>query len=99
MSAPSWLRESADGVTLSVVVQPRASRTGAAGEHAGLLRIRLAAPPVDGAANDELVGWLAKTLRVRRNDVLLRTGTTSRRKIVEVRGVTAKQVLERFAAD
>jgi len=96
MSAPPWITESADGVTLSLVVQPRAGRTSVVGEHGGALKIRLAAPPVDGEANAELIAFLSKTLGVRRGDVEIRSGESSRRKLVTVRGITGKDVLERL---
>ena len=73
------------GVEISVRAQPRASRTevaGAYGERA--VRIRLAAPPVDGAANEELVAFLAELLGVRSRDVELVRGHGSRSKSVRV---------------
>lgn len=72
---------------LQVQVQPRASRTEVAGPHGGALRIRLAAPPVDGEANAELVAFLAKRLRVPKAAVTIVRGESGRRKVVEVAGV------------
>nr|WP_246319415.1 DUF167 domain-containing protein [Nocardioides kongjuensis] len=72
---------------LAVRVQPGASRTGvagAAGVDGAELKIRLASPPVDGRANDELVRWLAKELGVPRSAVSLVRGATSRSKVVRV---------------
>ena len=71
-----------------VAASPRASRTEVAGVADGRLRIRLAAPPVDGAANDELVRFLATALGVRRSAVAVAAGAAGRRKTVLVRGVT-----------
>ncbi|HJR66457.1 MAG TPA: DUF167 domain-containing protein [Gemmatimonadaceae bacterium] len=82
-----------NAVRLSVHVQPRASRSEIVGEHDGALRVRLAAPPVDDAANDALVELLAKALDVAKRDIRVVIGATSRRKVVEVRGVTADEVL------
>ncbi|MEI7705505.1 MAG: DUF167 domain-containing protein, partial [Deltaproteobacteria bacterium] len=65
-----WLREVPGGVVLEVLVQPRASRTRVVGEHDGRLKVQLAAPPVDGEANEALVAFLAGKLRVRRGDGL-----------------------------
>ncbi len=76
----------AGGVRLRIRVQPRASRTEVAGPHGDELRIRLAAPPVDGAANDALLRFLAEVLRVPRAHVVLIAGGASRSKVVEVRG-------------
>jgi len=85
----AWLTTLPDGVRLEVLVQPRASRTRVAGEHAGRLKIQLAAPPVDGEANAALVAFLAEALGVRRADVSLERGETGRRKTVRVRGADA----------
>lgn len=70
---------------------PRARRTAVAGRHGDAIRIRLAAPPVDGAANTELVRFLAERLRVPRSAVAIRSGATGRRKTVSVTGVTTEQ--------
>ena len=70
----------AGGVLVDVAVVPNAKRTEAVGLHDGALRVRLAAPPVDGAANDALVQWLARALGVPQRAVELVQGQTSRRK-------------------
>jgi len=75
------------GVRLRLRIQPRASRTEIAGLHGALLRIRLAAPPVDGAANEELVRFLAKLLGVPVRSVEVTAGHASRQKTVTVTGV------------
>jgi len=74
---------------LIVHVQPRAKRTAVVGEHGDAIKIRLAAPPVDGAANQELVRFLAERLGVRRSDVAIVRGGTGRRKTVRIVGMTA----------
>ena len=76
-----------DGVELTLRIQPRASRTEIVGPHDGALKIRLAAPPVDGEANAELVRFLAKTLGVPKGAVTIESGGTGRRKRVRVTGV------------
>ncbi|MBA2276834.1 MAG: DUF167 domain-containing protein [Chloroflexia bacterium] len=73
---------------LAVRVTPRAGRTEAVGAAGGVLRIRIAVPPVDGAANDELLRYLAKTLGVTRSRLSIVAGTTSRGKRVRVTGWT-----------
>ena len=70
-----------------MVVQPRASRSRVVGEHDGLLKIQLAAPPVDGEANAELIELLARLLGVPKRQVRLVAGDTSRRKRVRIEGV------------
>ena len=78
-------------VSASIVVHvvPRAKVTEVAGRHGDAIRIRLAAPPVDGAANTELVRFLAERFRVPRSAVTIVRGTTARRKTVAILGVTA----------
>ena len=71
-------------VRFDVRVQPRASRNEIAGVQNGVLRIRLQAPPVDGAANDALVDFLADELGVARRQVRIVSGFGSRNKVVEV---------------
>lgn len=85
--------EERDGaVRFAVRAQPRASRSEVVGEHGGALRVRLAAPPVDGEANDELVRCLARWLDLPRRAVHLVTGATGRNKVVEIEGIGAAEV-------
>jgi uncharacterized protein (TIGR00251 family) len=79
-------------VRFEVRVQPRASRTEIAGEYNGAIKVRLSAPPVDGAANDALVNLLADELSVPRRDVSIVSGASSRSKTVAVAGVDAAAV-------
>jgi uncharacterized protein (TIGR00251 family) len=89
--------ESNGRVRFAVRVQPRASKTEIAGVHGDALKIRLSAPPVDGAANDALVKFLAELFAVARRDVRIVAGETSRSKIVEVEGITERAVREAAA--
>jgi uncharacterized protein (TIGR00251 family) len=93
-ATPGWARDEAGGVLLELLVQPRASRTRAVGEHDGRLKIQLAAPPVDGEANAALVEFLAGALRVRKAEVRIARGETGRRKTVRVDGVSAAAALQ-----
>lgn len=77
-------------ILLKIRVVPRASRSEIVGEHDGDLRIRVAAPPVDGAANAEVIKLLAKTLDVARSEVELVAGETSKTKQIRINGVTAE---------
>lgn len=86
-----------DGVRFPVRVQPRASRSEVCGTFNGALRVRLRAPPVDGAANDALIALLAELLGVPRQHVRIVAGLTSRSKIVEIEGIDRFRV-ERLAA-
>ena len=74
-----------------VHVVPRAKVTEVAGRHGDAVRIRLAAPPVDGAANAELVRFLAERFRVPRSAVTIVRGVAARRKTVAIIGVTAER--------
>jgi len=80
-------------VTLVLHVVPRARVTSVAGRHGDALKIRLAAPPVDGAANDELIRFLAERLSVPRSAVTIAAGHTSRRKTVKVAGIQTADAL------
>lgn len=90
MSAPpAWLRVAGDDVVLTLHIQPGAKRTEVAGVHGEALKIRLAAPPVDGKANDCLIAFLAERLHVPKARVILEAGMTSRSKRVRVVGAGA----------
>ncbi len=78
--------------TIDVHVQPRAKRTEVVGMHGDAVKIRLQSPPVDGAANEELIRLLSKRLSVRRADVELIGGASSRRKRIRINGLTASDV-------
>lgn len=69
-------------------MQPRASKTEVAGQHGDAIKLRVAAPPVEGAANEEVRRFLAKTLGVPVSAVTIVHGEAGRRKTVEVVGVT-----------
>lgn len=77
------------GIVLRIRAQPRASRTEVAGPYGEMVKVRIAAPPVDGAANDALVDFLAETLDVSRAAVELVGGHGGRSKTVRVLGVDA----------
>ena len=85
--ALSWLSADPDGALLKIRIQPRAGRTEVVGPHGGALKIRLAAPPVDGAANQALVAFLAKRLGLPRASVEIRRGHKGRLKSVWVQGL------------
>ena len=78
--------------TIAVHVVPRARKTEVAGRHGAAIKIKVAAPPVQGAANAELVRFIAERLRVPQSAVTIRSGAAGRRKTVAVEGVTADVV-------
>ncbi|MEZ4297919.1 MAG: DUF167 domain-containing protein [Polyangiaceae bacterium] len=93
-SAPSlreWdnltITERSFGSRLNVHVRPRSSRSGILGVRDGSLDVALTSPPADGAANSELLSILARALDVRRGDLSIAVGLSSRNKVVEVNGV------------
>jgi hypothetical protein len=81
---PAWCREDRGALVLSLHVQPGASRTEVAGVHGDALKIRLAAPPVDGKANAALLRFLADAFGVPLRSVTLERGETSRDKRVRI---------------
>ena len=83
--------------TFAVRVIPRAKRTEIAGALQGALKVRLAAPPVEGAANEALVKFLAERLGVRASQVEIVSGRTARMKTVRIDGLSAAQVHARLA--
>jgi uncharacterized protein (TIGR00251 family) len=90
------LNEREGEVSFTVRVQPRASRTELAGVLGEALKLRLAAPPVDGEANDECVRFLARVLGVGRSSVVIASGHASKTKVIRVRGLAAREVRERL---
>jgi uncharacterized protein (TIGR00251 family) len=82
--------------TIDIRVIPRASRTRVDGERAGAILIRLASPPVDGAANDALVAFLADTLDLPRRNIAIVAGASSRNKRVKIDGLDAGAVRARL---
>ena len=89
-------------IRLPVRVIPRASRPGIAGTRDGALLVRLQSPPVEGAANEELIGLLAKTFGTARRNVSIESGERSKLKRVAIDGVGNRQlqsVLESLGVD
>ena len=81
-----WYRRNADVVTLTLHVQPGAKRSEIGGLHGEALKIRLAAPPVEGRANDALLKFIAKLFDVPLRQVELLQGGQSRHKVVAIAG-------------
>src|SRR5438445_13360554 len=96
MSTPGFLRVEADGVTLSVKLQPRASANEIGEPVGNELRIKVTAQPVDSAANEALIRLLAETLDCPRNRIELVRGNTSRHKVLKVYGISAEDALAKL---
>ena len=92
----SWLVAENGAVTLRLHIQPGAKKTEVAGPHGAALKIRLAAPPVDGKANACLIGFLADQLGVGKAAISILSGDTSRAKRVRVMGAEAAAVRKRL---
>ena len=73
-------------------MQPRASKNEVVGLHDGCLKLRITAPPVEGAANEAVIRLVAESLGIPRRQVRLVTGSTGRRKILEIEGVSEAQL-------
>jgi uncharacterized protein len=80
----AWLRAGNGRITLTLHIQPGAKKTEVAGCYGDALKIRLAAPPVDGKANAALIGFVAERLGLAKSALTLKSGQTSRRKVLEV---------------
>jgi len=76
--------ESDNAIIFDIRVIPRSSRSEIVGEHDGALKVKLASPPVDGAANAELIKLLAKKFRVAKSDIEIVSGETSKNKRIKI---------------
>lgn len=82
--------------TITVQVIPRAHRSEIVGVQGGALKVRISAPPVEGAANETLIEFLANTLGLRKRDIELLSGERSRRKRLRIRGLGAESIAARL---
>ena len=89
---PSWLRPVPQGVELRILVQPRASRDQLAGVQGDELKVRLAAPPVEGAANVACCVFFARLCKLPKSHVTLLTGDSSRHKRLLLSGANAEKI-------
>lgn len=81
-------RKTKNGITIEVKVEPRSSKKGIAGiMDNNILKVKLTSPPVEGAANEQLIDLLAAELRVKRSQVKVIRGHSSKRKVVEISGI------------
>ena len=92
------ITDHADGCILPVRAQPGARKAGIIGEHAGALKVAVTAPPEDGRANKALAELLAKALNLKRSQVKLVSGNTSREKRFLIRGLTRAVTESRVAS-
>ncbi|MCF8149356.1 MAG: DUF167 family protein [Burkholderiaceae bacterium] len=92
----SWLVAENGAVTLRLHIQPGAKKTEVVGPHGAALKIRLAAPPVDGKANACLIGFLADQLGIGKAAISILSGDTSRAKRLRIMGAEAAAVRKRL---
>ena len=91
------LTEHAEGVILPIRAQPGARKNGVTGEQAGALKVAVTAPPEDGRANKALVEVLREALQLKRSQIELLSGQTSRDKRILIRGLTGAELQQRLA--
>ena len=84
-----WIKPVDQGILFKIVVQPRAAKTEIIGLHGDALKIKLTAPPVDGAANKMVIALLAKCLAIPKSRLEIKTGSTGRHKQILVRLATS----------
>jgi uncharacterized protein (TIGR00251 family) len=80
-------RKTREGILIEVRIQPRASRSRIVGPHGGALKVQVTAPPVEGEANRALIELLASSFKVKKKDIEIVKGASSRTKVVLLRGL------------
>jgi len=90
------IQQSANAVVFSVKVVPRSSKTSVSGLLGGMLKIKLAAAPEKGKANESLVEFLAETLGVKRNTITITSGLTSPVKTIQTTGISTEYLLDKL---
>jgi uncharacterized protein (TIGR00251 family) len=90
------IRQADNVIAFSVKVVPRSSKTALAGVLGGMLKVKLAAPPEKGKANDSLIEFLADTLEIRKNAIKITSGHTSPVKTVQIMGVSTEILLDKL---
>lgn len=92
---PIWLKQTPTGIALSIHCQPGAKITKVVGLHDGCLKISLQAPALENKANEFLLAWLSKQLKIPQKQIQFLSGQNSRKKRVEIWGsITAEQIAE-----
>jgi len=86
------IQKSDEGLRIEVKVQPRSSRNQISGVQDGVLKVKLTAPPVEGEANQALINFLARLLKVPRKNIVLIRGETARNKLIEIRGLSKEEL-------
>ena len=92
-----WMNETSDGLEVRIRAVPRASKNEIQGLHDGALKIRLTTAPVDGKANQALIKFLSKELKLPQGHITLLRGETARQKTVHLTGLTKTELMERLS--
>lgn len=87
------IQETDNGIRVEVKVQPRSSRNQIAGEQEGALKVKLTAPPVEGEANQALIDFMARFLKLPRKNIVLLRGETARNKLIEIKAISREEFL------
>ncbi len=82
-------RKTKEGILIEVKVEPRSSRKGISGVMGDMLKVKLTAPPVEGEANDQLIEVISEATGVRKSDVRIVRGHSSKKKTVEIKGISS----------
>ena len=90
------IRDTPQGATFTIRVQPRARRNAVMGEIGDALKISLTSPPIEGRANEACIEFLAEFLKVPRSSVTIAAGETSRNKVIRIAGLSADEVRRRI---
>ena len=89
-----WINSCKNGIRFSAIIQPRSSKNEVTGIFHNALKIRLTAPPVDGAANKACIRFFSELLGVSPSEISIIQGFSSRNKTIEIIGLTEKQFRE-----
>jgi uncharacterized protein (TIGR00251 family) len=90
------IQETGEGLELRLHVQPRARRSEIAGVHAGALKVKITAPPVDDAANRAIIQYFSTLLGIPRSSIQIMSGLKSRDKRIQIRGLSLPNFLHRL---
>lgn len=91
-----FLKECEGVLHMEIKVQPRSSRNQILGEQEGVLRVKLTAPPVEGEANQALLDFLSRQLKIPRKNLRIIRGENSRQKLLEISGLSTSETLLRL---
>jgi uncharacterized protein (TIGR00251 family) len=91
-----WMNETPDGLEVRIRAVPRASKNEIQGMYDGALKIRLTTPPVDGKANQALIKFLSKALKISKAQIELVQGETSRHKMVKITGLSKEEIIRKI---